>query len=71
MSNERTEFYKMVTNVTAETNKTVTHVQKELGIQYAEALSLLNLCTLERLLYAVSSASNRSAADEENKQDTP
>ena len=75
MNKEQEEYTEMTVSLAQAAHSQIKNVADKLDVNYSDAIALFNIVTNDKLVYLLtqrlSSDGNRSAAPEENKQDTP
>ena len=75
MNKEQKEYAEMTVSLAQAAHSQITNVAGKLDVSYSDAATLFNIVTNDKLVFLLtqqlSSDGNRSAAPEENKQDTP
>jgi hypothetical protein len=75
MNKEQEEYTEMTVSLAQAAHGQIKNVSAKLDIGYSDAAALFSIVTSDKLVYLLtqhlSSDGSRSAAPEENKQDTP
>ena len=75
MNKEQKEYAEMTVSLAQAAHSQIANIASKLDVSYSDAATLFNIVTNDKLVFLLtqrlSSDGNRSAAPEENKQDTP